>query len=124
MGWSTSVIAPPDGNMGDYMRSLEKLIARDDAILYPTHGSPIRRAARRSCAPISPIGGCAKAQIATCLARGDDTIAAIVARLYAGLAPVLVPGGGADGAGASGTYDGRGQRGARRRPLSPGSKAP
>ena len=43
MGWSTTVVAPPDGDMGDYMRSLEKLIARADDILYPTHGSPIVR---------------------------------------------------------------------------------
>ena len=41
MGWSTSVIAPPDGDMGQYLASLEKLAARDDAIFYPTHGSPI-----------------------------------------------------------------------------------
>ena len=41
MGWSTSVIAPPDGEMGQYLASLEKLSARDDAIFYPTHGSPI-----------------------------------------------------------------------------------
>ncbi len=41
MGWSTSVIAPPDGDMGQYLASLEKLGTRDDAIFYPTHGSPI-----------------------------------------------------------------------------------
>jgi hypothetical protein len=41
MGWSTSVIAPPDGDMGDYLASLERLKARDDRVLYPTHGSPI-----------------------------------------------------------------------------------
>ncbi len=41
MGWSTSVIAPPDGSMGAYMASLEKLIARKDRILYPTHGASI-----------------------------------------------------------------------------------
>ena len=41
MGWSTSVVAPPDGNMADYLASLEMLIARGDRILYPTHGSPI-----------------------------------------------------------------------------------
>jgi glyoxylase-like metal-dependent hydrolase (beta-lactamase superfamily II) len=89
MGWSTSVIAPPDGNMGDYLHSLEKLVARDDAILYPTHGSPI--------APPPPFlralithRRMREGQIATCMARGDDTIAAMVARLYAGLAPVLV----------------------------------
>jgi glyoxylase-like metal-dependent hydrolase (beta-lactamase superfamily II) len=41
MGWSTSVVAPPDGDMAAYLDSLEKLIARGDRILYPTHGSPI-----------------------------------------------------------------------------------
>src|SRR4051812_36174720 len=41
MGWSTSVIAPPDGDMGAYLASLEKLLARDDRIFYPTHGSPV-----------------------------------------------------------------------------------
>ena len=43
MGWSTSVIAPPDGSIGAYLKSLERLIARGDAILYPTHGGPIRQ---------------------------------------------------------------------------------
>ncbi|MEM9422159.1 MAG: MBL fold metallo-hydrolase [Pseudomonadota bacterium] len=41
MGWSTSVIAPPDGDMADYMASIEKLLARDDDRYYPTHGAPI-----------------------------------------------------------------------------------
>lgn len=41
MGWSTSVILPPDGNMNQYLKSLEKVRARDFAILYPTHGAPI-----------------------------------------------------------------------------------
>jgi glyoxylase-like metal-dependent hydrolase (beta-lactamase superfamily II) len=89
MGWSTSVIAPPDGNMGDYLRSLEKLIARGDAVLYPTHGSPI--------APPAPFlrallthRRMREGQIASCLARGDDDVPAIVAKLYAGLAPTLV----------------------------------
>lgn len=38
MGWSTSVIVPPDGNMRDYMASLDVLLARDDAVYWPTHG--------------------------------------------------------------------------------------
>ena len=42
MGWSTTVVTPPDGDMAQYMASLRKLIARDDRILYPTHGAPIR----------------------------------------------------------------------------------
>jgi glyoxylase-like metal-dependent hydrolase (beta-lactamase superfamily II) len=41
MGWSTTVVSPPDGNMADYIASLEKVIDRRDAILYPTHGNPV-----------------------------------------------------------------------------------
>jgi glyoxylase-like metal-dependent hydrolase (beta-lactamase superfamily II) len=88
MGWSTSVIAPPDGNMGDYMRSLEKLIARDDAILYPTHGSPIPGPAPFLRALLTH-RRMREGQIASCLAADGETVVAIVARLYAGLAPIL-----------------------------------
>jgi glyoxylase-like metal-dependent hydrolase (beta-lactamase superfamily II) len=41
MGWSTTVVAPPDGDMGDYMESLEKIRVREFETLLPTHGSPI-----------------------------------------------------------------------------------
>ncbi|HPF47597.1 MAG: MBL fold metallo-hydrolase [Alphaproteobacteria bacterium] len=41
MGWSTTIISPPDGNMTEYLISLEKLLMRDDNIYYPTHGWPI-----------------------------------------------------------------------------------
>ena len=43
MGWSTSVVVPPDGDMGDYMASLEKLYGRDDKVYYPAHGAPIEK---------------------------------------------------------------------------------
>ena len=41
MGWSTSVVSPPDGDMAAYMASLKKLLQRDDLIYYPTHGEPV-----------------------------------------------------------------------------------
>ena len=41
MGWSTSVIAPPDGDMSAYMASLDKLLGRRDAVYWPTHGPAI-----------------------------------------------------------------------------------
>jgi len=46
MGWSTSVVSPPDGDMGEYMRSMQKLLERDDAIYYPAHGEPVDRPQR------------------------------------------------------------------------------
>ncbi len=42
MGWSTTVIAPPDGDMAQYMRSLDRLLGRDDVVYWPAHGGPIR----------------------------------------------------------------------------------
>lgn len=41
MAWSTSIVAPPDGAMADYMMSLDRLIARDDRLLLPGHGGPV-----------------------------------------------------------------------------------
>jgi glyoxylase-like metal-dependent hydrolase (beta-lactamase superfamily II) len=41
MGWSTTVITPPDGDMTDYLESLAKVRARNFTTLWPTHGPPI-----------------------------------------------------------------------------------
>ena len=41
MGWSTTVVVPPDGDMAEYLRSLDKLRGRDDRIYYPAHGEPV-----------------------------------------------------------------------------------
>lgn len=42
MGWSTTVITPPDGDMTDYLESLDRIRARRFDVLWPTHGPPIR----------------------------------------------------------------------------------
>ncbi|MEH7850184.1 MBL fold metallo-hydrolase [Rhizobium laguerreae] len=41
MAWSTSIVAPPDGSMADYMASLDRLIEREDRLLLPGHGGPV-----------------------------------------------------------------------------------
>ncbi|MFF0919991.1 MBL fold metallo-hydrolase [Rhizobium leguminosarum] len=41
MAWSTSIVAPPDGSMADYMESLDRLIEREDRLLLPGHGGPV-----------------------------------------------------------------------------------
>jgi len=43
MGWSTTVVVPPDGEMARYMESLEKLRGREDRIYYPAHGAPVTK---------------------------------------------------------------------------------
>jgi glyoxylase-like metal-dependent hydrolase (beta-lactamase superfamily II) len=41
MGWSTTIVSPPDGDMRQYFESMNKVIARDDQVLWPTHGGPV-----------------------------------------------------------------------------------
>lgn len=88
MGWSTSVIAPPDGDMRAYRASLEKLRMRDDALFYPTHGAPVDDPQTLLRAYIG-LRKRRELQILVCLEKGLDTIPAIVARLYAGVDPRL-----------------------------------
>jgi glyoxylase-like metal-dependent hydrolase (beta-lactamase superfamily II) len=42
MAWATSIVAPPDGAMADYMVSLDRLLEREDRIYFPGHGGPVR----------------------------------------------------------------------------------
>jgi glyoxylase-like metal-dependent hydrolase (beta-lactamase superfamily II) len=88
MGWSTSVVAPPDGDMAAYMASLDKLLTRDDAVYWPTHGPAITEPRRHVRAFITH-RRLREAGIVRCLRSGLETIDAIVERLYAGLDPAL-----------------------------------
>jgi len=89
MGWSTTVVAPPDGDMGDYMKSLEKLILRKDLVLYPTHGSPINKPGTFLRAYLSH-RKMRENQIARAITRGRNTAPLLVQALYAGLTPLLL----------------------------------
>ena len=42
MGWATTLISPPDGDLGSFMKSLEKLSKRDEQVYYPGHGKPVK----------------------------------------------------------------------------------
>jgi glyoxylase-like metal-dependent hydrolase (beta-lactamase superfamily II) len=81
MGWSTTVVTPPDGDMAQYMASLRKLLARDDATLYPTHGGPIRDPKPFIQAYIDHRLE-REAQIVVCLRDGVGTIPEMVSRMY------------------------------------------
>jgi glyoxylase-like metal-dependent hydrolase (beta-lactamase superfamily II) len=88
MGWSTSVIAPPDGDMAAYMNSLDKLLRRRDAVYWPTHGPAITEPHDHVRAFITHRRE-REAGIIECLKAGTGTIDAMVERLYVGLDPSL-----------------------------------
>jgi glyoxylase-like metal-dependent hydrolase (beta-lactamase superfamily II) len=88
MGWSTSVIAPPDGDMAGYMASLDKLLDRRDAVYWPTHGPAITEPKDHVRAFIAHRRE-REAGIVACLDSGVGRIDAMVERLYVGLNPNL-----------------------------------
>jgi glyoxylase-like metal-dependent hydrolase (beta-lactamase superfamily II) len=90
MGWATSVVSPPDGDMGDYMASLEKLLARSDRVYYPGHGLEIERPQRL----VRGLLGHRKqreGQILRLLGEGVGTVQGMVERMYVGLDRRLLP---------------------------------
>ncbi|HEY2068999.1 MAG TPA: MBL fold metallo-hydrolase [Rhizomicrobium sp.] len=90
MGWSTTVVTPPDGDMTQYLASLRKLIARGDRILYPTHGAPIRDPKPFLQAYLDHRLD-REAQILAAIADGLSTIPEMVARMYADVDKRLHP---------------------------------
>ena len=88
MGWSTSVIAPPDGDMAAYMASLDKLLERRDSIYWPTHGPAITEPKDHVRAFIAHRRE-RESGIIACLETGISQVDAMVERLYVGLNPNL-----------------------------------
>jgi glyoxylase-like metal-dependent hydrolase (beta-lactamase superfamily II) len=84
MGWSTTVVSPPDGDMAEYMRSLEKLQERSDTVYYPAHGEPVTK-------PQQFVRGLAghrkqrERQILKLLGEGVREIGTMVPLMYSGI---------------------------------------
>ena len=90
MGWSTTVVAPPDGDMADYMASLDAVIARDFTTIWPTHGPPVREP-QPFLAAYRAHRLAREAQVLERLAAGDRRISEMVPRLYAAVDQRLWP---------------------------------
>jgi len=89
MAWSTSIVAPPDGAMSDYMASLEKLAKRREPVYLPGHGGPVRGAPRFVQGYIRHRHG-REASILRRLEKGAADIPTLVRAIYIGLDPRLV----------------------------------
>lgn len=89
MGWSTTVVVPPDGDMAAYMTSLDKLRTREDRVFYPAHGPPVAK-------PKQYVRGLIghrmqrERQILRLVGEQPRAIPDIVANAYPGLDPRLV----------------------------------
>ena len=90
MGWSTSIVSPPDGDMAAYMASLEKVGHHDAARYFPTHGAPIDDPKPYVLALLAHRHE-REDQIMGELANGPATIAEMVPRMYADVDPKLYP---------------------------------
>jgi glyoxylase-like metal-dependent hydrolase (beta-lactamase superfamily II) len=84
MGWSTTVVAPPDGSMADYMRSLDRLLARPEQLYSPAHGGEIHHA-HHYVSALREHRQERERAIIDALRSGDTTIDQIVARVYSSL---------------------------------------
>ncbi|MEL6211381.1 MAG: MBL fold metallo-hydrolase, partial [Pseudomonadota bacterium] len=90
MGWSTSVVIPPDGDMGDYMASLEKLMAREDSVYHSAHGAAITK-------PRQLVRGMIghrrqrESQILRLLGEEARAVSAFIPQMYKGLDERLIP---------------------------------
>lgn len=82
MGWSTTVVSPPDGDMAQYFESMRKCIAREDSVLWPTHGGPVTDVRPFLTAYLEHRME-RERQIIAQIAAGNDTIPGIVKVLYA-----------------------------------------
>ena len=90
MGWSTTVITPPDGDMTDYLASLDRIRAGKFDTLWPTHGAPIRDVDAFIAAYIAHRHERAN-QILRALEAGPGRIRELVPRLYADVDARLHP---------------------------------
>ena len=90
MGWSTSIISPPDGDMAAYLDSLELLLDRDDEVYWPTHGPAITDPKTLVRAFIEHRRE-REAQIMQCVTDGVELIVDMVPLMYKGTPEFMYP---------------------------------
>ena len=88
MAWNTSVIAPPEGNMADYMTSLQRMLDRNDTVYLPGHGGRIEEPQRVVKAYLLHRRWREQAIVAA-IRNGADTVNTIVPKVYPEIAGPL-----------------------------------
>jgi glyoxylase-like metal-dependent hydrolase (beta-lactamase superfamily II) len=91
MAWSTTVVSPPDGDMADYMESLQNLMDRDDATYYPAHGPAITDKPQRLARGMMGHRKHREAQILRLISEGINRIPDMIPHMYKGVDTKLWP---------------------------------
>ena len=90
MGWATSLISPPDGDIAEFRTSCARLAAEAPAVLHPGHGAPVTDPAARIDWLLAHRAA-RRAEVLEAVTGGHDTVGAIVSAVYADVAPALWP---------------------------------
>jgi len=90
MGWSSSVVIPPEGDMADYMTSLSRLLGENSGLYLPGHGPPITEP-HSFVRELLAHRHTREAEVMACLADDVGAVDAMVVRIYPTLVPQLVP---------------------------------
>lgn len=90
MAWNTTVVAPPEGRMSDYIRSLEILLDRNDSVFLPGHGGRLMEPQRTVKAYLLHRQWREKAVVAA-IRNGAETMSKVVGEVYHGIAPQMRP---------------------------------
>ena len=90
MGWASSLVSPPDGDLTAFMSSCQKLARRKDRIYYPGHGAPITDPAARLAWLISHRRS-RESQITELLQEGSQSAHSLTSRIYTDVKPALLP---------------------------------
>ena len=90
MGWAPSLVSPPDGDLTDFMASLDRIEALGPLRLYPGHGAPVADGLARVRTLRAHRRG-RESAIRAALAEGDSTLATITARVYTDVPVALLP---------------------------------
>ncbi len=88
MSWSSSVVGPPGGNMSEYFASLQRMLARDDALYLPGHGPPLAKP-RHLVQHLLAHRQAREAALLGALGPEPQTARELMERLYEGVAPAL-----------------------------------
>ncbi len=90
MGWSTTIVSPPDGDMADYMRSLQRLLEREDRLYFPAHGPAVEEP-QAHVRNLVAHRRMREEQLLEQLAQGERRIPQMVAAIYRDVDPRLHP---------------------------------